>query len=78
MVRTKSKKIGKTYNIVSTRRFNSFINSSNLLELSLSDRKFSWAISISFDSFALLDRFLCSIPWNSHYFNSLVTYLPRV
>jgi hypothetical protein len=58
--------------------FNSLLNNLQLIELSLSDRKFTWTKSISSDSFALLDRFFCSTSWNLIFSNSIVTSLPRL
>jgi hypothetical protein len=59
MVGKISEKVGKTFNYALSNRFNSLINNLQLLELPLSDRKFTWAKSITLDSFALLDRFFC-------------------
>jgi hypothetical protein len=60
MVRKRSERLGTSFNHAINSHFNLHINDLQLLELPLSDRKFTWAKFIFSDSFALLDRFLCS------------------
>ena len=59
-------------------KFNRLISYLHLLELSLSDRKFTWARSNTSTSLALLDRFLCSIKWDRHFSSSNLSSFPRV
>ena len=59
-------------------RFNACIADLELLEISLNDRKFTWARSVSSNSNALLDRFFCTTEWNSHFHNSGAFSLPRI
>jgi hypothetical protein len=64
-----------TYQFKVSNKFNSFINDAQLLELNLRDRFFTWAKSSTSLVKALLDRFLCSISWNYHFANTIVTFL---
>jgi hypothetical protein len=50
----------------------------HLIEPPLSDRKFIWAKFLTSDYFTLLDRFLCSIAWSSHYSTYIITSFPRL
>jgi hypothetical protein len=47
------------------------------MELSLSDKKFTWARSLNSTSQALLDRCFCSTSWHSHFNLSKLSSLPR-
>ena len=55
MIRRRSERSGNSYNHVISNRFNSFIRNNDLMELSLSDKKFTWARSLNSTSQALLD-----------------------
>jgi hypothetical protein len=76
-IRKQTKTPGSTYQYKVRNKFNSFINDSQLLELYLSDRCFTWAKSSISTVKALLDRFFCSLQWNEHFTDSVVTSLPR-
>lgn len=78
LIRNKSEKQGPSYNYILSNRFNSLISNLNLIELALSDRKFSWSRFITSNSKALLDRYFCSIDWFSYFPNTIVTSLPRL
>jgi hypothetical protein len=78
MVRKKSEKIDKIFNYVISNMINSLINDLQLIEWPLSDRKFTWAKSLTSDSFALLDRFFCSTCWSSNYSNYIIISLSRL
>ena len=77
-LRNRSEKTGPSYNYILSNRFNSLISNLNLIDLALTDRKFSWSRSITSNSKALLDRYLCSTNWFSHYPNTIITSLPRI
>ena len=53
MIRRRSERTGNSYNHVISSRFNSFIRTNDLMELSLSDKKFTWARSLNSSSQAL-------------------------
>lgn len=75
----RSEKSGFSFGHVINSRFNSFIGDNELMELSLFDRKFTWARSLNSTSQALLDRCFCSDSWNSllHWLNFLL-YLENI
>jgi hypothetical protein len=52
-----SEKQEKSFNSTSTAHFNKLINDLHLLEMCLTNRKYTWAKSASSDTFALLDIF---------------------
>jgi hypothetical protein len=45
-----------------------------MLEYTLISRAFTW---FNGRSFVLLDRFICSLHWDTTYSTSVVTYLPK-
>lgn len=77
LIRYRQEKIGPSFNIALSNRFNSLISTLQLLEISLYDRKFTWSKSINSTSQALLDRVFCSVEWVSHYPAHNLTSLPR-
>lgn len=77
LIRNRAEKQGPSYNFILSNRFNNLIANLNLIDYHLTDRKFTWARSISSPSKALLDRYLCTTDWFSHFSNSIVTSLPR-
>jgi hypothetical protein len=78
LLRKRSEKQGKSFNHVVSKRFNSLIHYLQLVEISLYDKKYTWTRSISSNTFALLDRFICTVSWQQHYIHSLATSLSRV
>jgi hypothetical protein len=66
VVRNRNERKGRTFNHSVSVKFNSFINSNNLIDLKVSDRKFTWSNMRDNPSFACLDRFLCIIPWREN------------
>jgi hypothetical protein len=62
----KNEKVCKSYNHVTSSRFNLTNNDIYLIKLSLSDEKFTYAKLISFDLFAILNGYLCTLSWSSH------------
>lgn len=66
LIRARSEKTGASFNYVLSNRFNDVISNLTLIELPLSNRKFTWARSITSPSKALLDRFLCTSDWLDH------------
>ena len=78
MLRKRSEKKGKSFDFIVSSRFYKKIGELELLGIPISDRKFTWSRSVSSDSFALLDRFFCSLTWNEHFSNHNVFSLPRV
>jgi hypothetical protein len=76
MIKKKSERLRKTYSHTTSNRFNLLINDKHLLDLSLSDRKYTWTKSLFSDSFGLLDRFLCILSWQSHFSQCIVSSLP--
>lgn len=77
LIRTRSEKIGPSFNIALSNRFNSILARMQLLEISLSDRKFTWSKSVHSPSQALLDRAFCSVDWEAHYPSYHLSSLPR-
>ena len=77
MIRRRFEKSGFSFGHVISSRFNSFIGDNELMELSLFDRKFTWARSLNSTSQALLDRCFCSDSWNSHFTLVKLSSLPR-
>jgi hypothetical protein len=57
LIRKKYDKQGKSFNFLSTARFNKVLSDLHLIEMPLVDKKFTWAKYASSDTLALLDRF---------------------
>jgi hypothetical protein len=76
-IRKRAKTTGISYQYKVSKKFNTFINTAQLLELPLSDRKFTWAKSNTSTVMALLDRFFCSLSWHTHFLHTIVISLPR-
>jgi hypothetical protein len=73
-IRFKHEKSDHNFQSRASARFNAFLDDYNLIEYELSNRKFTWSNE---RHFALLDRFLCSIQWDSLYNNNIVRDLAK-
>ena len=78
MIRRRSERTGNTFSHVISSRFNAFIRNNSLMELILSDRKYTWARSLNSSSQALLDRCFCTNAWNAHFTLAKLSSLSRV
>ena len=58
--------------------FNDWINKWGLLEISISNRGYTWSNNQDNPIFALSDRVFTSVDWDSHFRMSSLTALPRV
>jgi hypothetical protein len=57
-----------------SKRFNYFLEDFNLFEYELTGRKYTW---YNGRQYALLDRFISSMAWDSHYSTGLLKDLPK-
>jgi hypothetical protein len=73
-----SEEQGKSFNYIVSKCYNTIIHDLQMVELTLSDRKYTWSRSVSSHTFTLLDRFLCTVSWQQHYLYSFITSLSRV
>jgi endonuclease/exonuclease/phosphatase family metal-dependent hydrolase len=73
-IRFKYEKLGPNFHIRASARFNTFLDDYNLIEYESSNRRFTWSNE---RQFALIDRFLCSIQWDTMYQNSIVRDLAK-
>ena len=58
--------------------FNDWINSWNLMEIFVSNRKYTWSNNQENPGFAVLDRIFTSLDWDAHFPMSSLVALPRV
>jgi hypothetical protein len=77
MVRFKNERKGTTFNHVISRKFNTFINYNELIDLRTTDRSYTWSNLRITPYFAMLDRFLCSTSWESEFPLCISKSLPR-
>jgi hypothetical protein len=77
VVRYRSEKKGRSFNHSISNKFNSFINTHQLIDLKMTDRKFTWSNLRKLPSFACLDRFLCTTNWEHEFPYCISKSLPR-
>lgn len=58
--------------------FNDWVNRWGLLEISISNRSFTWSNNQSEPVFAVIDRVFTYVDWDSHFPLSSLTALPRI
>lgn len=77
LIRRCDERIGPSFNIALSARFNALLSRLQLFEIPFVDRKFTWARSASSISRALLDRVFCSTEWEHHYLSHRLSFLPQ-
>jgi hypothetical protein len=77
VVRFRTERKGLFFNHSISRKFNSFISHNQLIDLKPTDRSYTWTNKRIRPSFALLNRFLCSITWENKFPDSTSKSLPR-
>jgi hypothetical protein len=68
-IRFRNEKSGSSFNVRASSTFNKFLDDFNLIEYELFSRKFTWSNG---RHSALLDRFICSMQWDSLYAKCVV------
>jgi exonuclease III len=68
-IRFRNEKSGPRFNVRASSTFNKFLDDYNLIEYELFSRKFTWSNG---RQSALLDRFICSMQWDSLYAKCVV------
>jgi hypothetical protein len=73
-IRFKHEKSEPNFHSRARARFNVFLDDYNLIEYELANRRFKWSNG---RQFALLDRFICRLEWDSLYNDSMVRDLAK-
>ena len=70
----RSERLGSTFNVHLSRRFNALISELELIDIPLQNRKFSWSNLRSSPTMALLDIFFCTSEWATFFSCCLSTF----